>query len=178
MTPNFDTMDLPTMLQFKRDHQVDVPMIGDLMTIDVQRQGRRKSKLELGLIRVPTGRESYTTYTTKFSMQLRELLQACYLEPKGDKQWELWREMVSQLTFQELVEFNGKRNLVGAEALDALYETERVRGVPLHECTEHLKREGFTQAFTPDYVKDLREAVLAAIIQKEKDFKEFYDATH
>lgn len=170
---DFEAMGINDMLQFRSDHDISIPMLGDLMTLDAQRLSRRKMKnlaYQYGVIQVPSGRHSFTIYTMQFESVLRRLVEEFYKDRKSTEAWEFYRSIVNDLTFQELVEFNSTRNFVDAAAIYALYEVEKKRGVPLHECTEHLRREGFTQAFTPYYVKDLRDAVIASINQKEKDF--------
>jgi hypothetical protein len=119
---------------------------------------------------VPVGRFSTTIVTNEFAEDFRAALMAEVADPKSRQGFEQLRQRVLLMSFAELVGFNRYRNLVGDSALEPLYEREISRahsGIPQ---TESYQQGGVTLSFTEQFVKELREAVIVAVDQKEKDF--------
>lgn len=175
MEINFDDMSFAELWNFRIQYQVSIPGLGDLLTADALRIREREKVLggplpESELVTAPAGKSSFTVMSKEFAEEFRVVLKDAYLTPKSRQGFEALRQDIVKMPFQSLVEFNSYRNLVGGEQLTALYEPEidrRQLGVPM---TEYIQRGGMSMGFTSTYVDELRNAMLAAVDQKEKDF--------
>ena len=171
MEPDFDSMSMAELWNYKNQHQVSIPSLGDLYTAEsIRMDAAGKAWPKDDLHQLPAGRSSFTLVTGQFVTDFREALKALVLDPKSRQVFEALRQRIVAMPFQELVNFNHFRNLVGEQSLQELFDREDAR-VPMGPGrTETIQRNGCTMAFTPAYVNDLREAMVDAVDQKEKDF--------
>lgn len=167
---DFDSMSLVELWEYRNVNLIQLPMLAALITSDVVRQ-KQGNIPEDELIKVPTGRSSFTTYTKEFETQFRDAIKGFCQFPDSRQTFEALRKRILVMSFQELVEWNGLQNLLSTEARDALYERENVRvlnNIPQTECI----RRGHIVAvnWSKEHVADLRATLISAIDQKEKDF--------
>lgn len=166
---NFDSMSLPELFKFQAEHNLTIPTLSELLTVDVLHQRANQIPVE-EMVAVPTGRSSFTTYSKEFEVEFRDAVKSVYLQPESRQAFEALRQRIVKMSFAELIEFNRYRNLVKSTTRDHLYDLESHRAFNGTPQTESYQQGGVTLAFTEQFVSDFREAAIAAVDQKEKDF--------